>query len=588
MEILNLIQGSDEWIDARLKYLCASEAPAMMGCSKFMSRNQLLALKKGWLSNPVGDFKQRLYDKGHEGEESAREHVEFDICEDIPASVGLTVIDGLELLSSYDGLGATRYIWEHKLWNEILSENVRNGILEPLYYWQLEHQMLTADVSTCHFSVSDGGSDNRVEMHYQSVPQRRAELIAGWKQFNADLEVYEIEARQEVAVAAEVENLPLVEFRVEGSMIISNIKDCLPAIKSRAEKEMSRVLESDQDFADKERLNKDTKAARAKLKEVLASVQGEFISYSEFATTAADIDSILQKMQSAGEKQVKQQKEAKKQAIIQKAVDDLNSFNIQCNEKLAPKLLLSSIIQVNPDFITAMKNKRTIESWQNAVDDELARVKVEINGAMDRIIPNLEYLRVEGKDFAFLFSDAQQIINQGAEPFQAIIKSRIADHKEAEEEKLKAERERIRLEEEDKAKSKIEEEQRALRVAEEQAYMEEANREAVKQQQADHDSLAADSEASTEQKPYEPALSLAEVVSEAIPELGPVFDQQPRETTRSMSSPGPGMDKVEESYAVKTRKESLMGELADWCDKYNMSLIASRELKQIVDKYGIN
>jgi predicted phage-related endonuclease len=48
MKLLNLVQGTDEWLDARLNHLCASEAPVMMGASSFMSRNQLLDLKKGW------------------------------------------------------------------------------------------------------------------------------------------------------------------------------------------------------------------------------------------------------------------------------------------------------------------------------------------------------------------------------------------------------------------------------------------------------------------------------------------------------------------------------------------------------------
>jgi predicted phage-related endonuclease len=75
VEILNLKQGSDEWIEARLNHFCASEAPAIMGDSKFMSRNQLLDLKKGWKNNPDSSFKQALFQRGHESEDSARVHI---------------------------------------------------------------------------------------------------------------------------------------------------------------------------------------------------------------------------------------------------------------------------------------------------------------------------------------------------------------------------------------------------------------------------------------------------------------------------------------------------------------------------------
>ena len=38
----NLIQGSPEWLALRAKRFCASEAPAMLGLSKKLSRNDLL------------------------------------------------------------------------------------------------------------------------------------------------------------------------------------------------------------------------------------------------------------------------------------------------------------------------------------------------------------------------------------------------------------------------------------------------------------------------------------------------------------------------------------------------------------------
>lgn len=458
MQKLELIQGSDEWLEARLKYLCASEAPAMMGDSRFMSRNQLLALKKGWQSNPVGDFKQRLFDKGHENEEAARELLEMEMLGDMPPVVGLTVIDGLELLSSFDGYGeadTAPLLWEHKDWNEVLAENVRNAVLEPLYYWQLEHQMLTAGADTVLFMVSDGTMTKRVSMVYESVPERRADLIAGWKQFLVDLDQYELEARQEVVVAGDVEALPVVEFKVEGSVIISNIKDCLPVIRDRAQEEMGRKLETEQDFANKDKLNKATKAARAKLKEIVSAVQGEFVSYSEFAETAAEIDSVLQKMQSHGEKQVKEQKALKKQKIIDAAKADLVAHIDECEKKISPMRLFNilSSNELHADFDAAMKNKRTIESWENAADEAAAKVKVEINKAMECIEPNLAFLREEAEEYKFLFNDAQQIVNQAPEAFAAIVKQRIADHKQAEEERLEAERQKIREEEEAKAKA---------------------------------------------------------------------------------------------------------------------------------------
>lgn len=42
MKIHNLIQGSPEWLAYRAKHFNASDAPAMMGCSPYKTRAQLL------------------------------------------------------------------------------------------------------------------------------------------------------------------------------------------------------------------------------------------------------------------------------------------------------------------------------------------------------------------------------------------------------------------------------------------------------------------------------------------------------------------------------------------------------------------
>ncbi len=46
MEILDVKQGSPEWLALRVNYFTASEAPAMMGDNPFLSRDQLLHQKK--------------------------------------------------------------------------------------------------------------------------------------------------------------------------------------------------------------------------------------------------------------------------------------------------------------------------------------------------------------------------------------------------------------------------------------------------------------------------------------------------------------------------------------------------------------
>jgi putative phage-type endonuclease len=466
MQLFKVEQGTPEWHELRETHLTASDASAMMGASKYKSRTQLLKEKKFGVKEKITPAKQALFDKGHAAEDAARDLLEVDMLESFAPVVGGIEIDGLKLLASLDGLSEDQeMVFEHKLWNETLAENVRNNALEDTHYWQLEHQLLVSGAKSALFMTSDGTADKRECMHYTSIPERRERLIAGWKQFNKDLESFEMEAKKEVVVA-EKATLPAISYSVTGTEISTNIVGCLEQIKTMASEEMSKVLETDQDFADKEQLNKDVKKARAALKEIVSKVRGEFVSYSQFEEIAQEMDGVLQQMQSHGEKQVKLAKEAKKQAIWTEANNDLLNHIQEANGKIAPMGLMSIMGDIRPDWAGAMKNKRTIESLENAVSEELAKWKVAINQVMDRVVPNLQYLRDNAEEYKFLFSDAQQLVNQDAEPFQAVIKSRIADHKQAEEERLEAERKRIQEEEERKAKEKAEREAEAKAEAE--------------------------------------------------------------------------------------------------------------------------
>lgn len=452
MQALDLVQGSDAWLEARLNYLCASEAPAMMGKSKFMSRKELLDLKKGWKNNPDSSFKQKLFSGGHEAEDSARQHVEFNVCEDLPATVGLIVVDGLEipLLASFDGRGDFGYAWEHKLWNATLSENVLNGVLEDMYWIQLEHQMIVNDYDdSIHFTCSDGGEINKVDMMYRSVPERRAEVLAGWKQFIIDLDAHEIEAKAEKAVAVKTA-LPSLEIVVAGTEITTNLRSVIDNVSALANKEIERKLETEMDFANKDALNKSVTKLRAALKAKIQSVKTEFVTYSEFEEMAKELDSVLLKMESAGKKQVKDEKERKKSDIANNAQAQINDLVASSNAKIAPLRLENVIGVTQPDFMALMKGKSSIKNIQDDIDAEVAKQKIFISETMIKLVDNQAYLKENAQEYRQLFSDVATFINQDAEPFQAIVKTRIAEEVKRQADLVES----IRLEEKAKAEKK--------------------------------------------------------------------------------------------------------------------------------------
>jgi len=453
MELLSLEQGTLEWKLSRHSHFTATEAAVILGAGKYKTRKQLLDEKSVEFKEAViPKSKQILFDKGHKAEDAARNTLSIETMDDYLPCVGVRYdIEGLRLMASFDGISDDNdHEFEHKLWNETLAENVRNETLEPSHYWQLEHQLLVSEHEYVLFVVSDGTAEKRVMMKYFSVPERREELINAWLLFEKDLENHVIEAKQETVVADKKE-LPSIHCKVEGTNIISNLPDYLTQIKDLAIVEMKRDLQSDSDFAEKDQLNKAVKKTREELKQRVADIKTSFVSYAEFEGLAADIDSVLQKMYAHGEKQVKQAKEDKKNNLKNTAQQKIDNCVFECDREIGAQFGIGRIININPDFDLAMKNKRTITSIEDALDTVVNEWKIKLTEATKLIAPNFELLEKRANDYKFLFNDAFELLNQPYEAFKAIVTTRINDHKKAEEKKLLSEtaREKLLLEQEE-------------------------------------------------------------------------------------------------------------------------------------------
>lgn len=456
----NLVQGSKEWHELRATHFTASEAPAMMGESKYKGRIALMNEKKG-VKEKVSDHLQKLFDKGHETENKARSFLEFETAKSFEPIVATLEVEGLPLLASLDGITEDhKTIFEHKLWNETLAENVRNEVLEPTYYWQLEQQLLVTGADRALFMVSDGSGVNREKMYYISQPERRSKLIAGWHEFKKDFEGHEVKAKQEVVVARKQDSLPLIQCSVEGLTVVSNLGKYIPVIQKLADEQMSLIFETDQDFADKEAFNKDVKACRATLKTQAAYIEKQFESLAEFNAYVKQADTILQKLQSHGEKQVKEAKETKKLSIVNIAQAEFNKHLAELSETINKV----QITQIVIDFEAVMKGKRSFEKMEEAVNAELAKAKIEANEITKVIRKNLDELTELAKDHKFLFSDHDMLLLKDNDDLVNLIKARIAEHEKAEAERVEAERKRIQEEEERKAKEKAQAEEQYVEV----------------------------------------------------------------------------------------------------------------------------
>lgn len=458
MIIQNVKPNTDEWIADRRKYKNASEASIMMGASANVTRNELLFMKTTGLDQEFSDWVQKnVLDYGHDVERLARPIAEEIIGEEL-YPVSATDDEG-RLRASFDGQTMLEdKNWECKQWNKQKAADVEAGKVPECDYWQLVHQQAVNPGSETLYMVTDGTKEKCVHVWFKASDDDIKRLNAGWKQFDEDAKQCVPKAKAAEAKGDKPDSLPALVIAVEGAVTDSN----LPAFKERALAMVASVktdLKTDKDFADAAELVKAFKAGEDELESAKKRALSQTASIEELFRTVDDVKEKMRKKRLELNKLVTEKKEARKLEILQSAQKNYDDFMRSLD-------VARYMPAFSPDFAGAMKNKRTISSLQDACDDLMAQSKIEANEVAATIRGNLQQIDEHASDYRFLFNDFGQICQKPADDFAAIVKARIADHKEAEQKRLDAEREKIRQEEEAKAKRAAEEDARRAVQAE--------------------------------------------------------------------------------------------------------------------------
>lgn len=440
MITLDLIQGSQEWRAKRQECYTASEASAMMGASKYQTRDQLLAAKSTGIVEEIDGAKQRLFQRGHDAEAINRPAVEALIGQELYPVTGFSEIEGLPLLASFDGITMDEtIIFEHKLSSQNLIASIKNGELEPHYYWQLEQQLLVSGAEKAIFVCGDE-TGIAATIEYVPVPGRKEQLIAGWKLFDKDLESY---AHQEVAQKVEgktIKELPALVVEISGEVKSSNLaiyQDyALSFIAS-----VNKNLQTDQDFADADNVVKFCERVEKELVVAKKQVLAQAISVNEVLNTIDYISEEHRKTRLLLSKLIESEKESRKREIIQFATTEFKAFMVERENKLPLEPHKILMPKITPDFAGAGKGKRTLDTYRSAVNDALAKAKIDATIVLQKILLNIAQLNKLAVNHQFLFNDAQSLIDKDADAFAAIVKMRIADYDKAIEEEAKREAE---------------------------------------------------------------------------------------------------------------------------------------------------
>ena len=462
MLIHDLEQGSQEWHDLRFKTFTASEAPAMMG-EGHMTRTELLNLKKNMTPKEAGPFLQSLFDRGHDVEKKALPIVEQAIERSLYPMVGSVEVDDMTFLASFDGLSMDFSIgFENKLYNTDVIRMIVESELSGKYFWQLEHQLLVSGAKYIIFTCSDGTEEETYQLIYHSNPERRAKLIAGWRQFKDDLEDHEVKPEHIKPDAKVIMELPALSVIIKGTVQQSN----LAIYQSTAMEFINSIntdLVTDQNFADAEATIKFCDKAEKELQLAKRQAISQTADIEQLFRTIDSLNEAIRGKRLTLTKLVKVKKENIKMELINKGRLSIESYVASMYSNL------QGIVSEYPDkllFPAVLKGKRTVSSMENAIYTEIARQKIEVNQTCTLIEKNLNTLKTVKPIHKGLFVDINDIVKHENDYFQMIVNKRVNEYEEAEKARLDAEREVIRKQEEEKALKLAEAERQKIRQQE--------------------------------------------------------------------------------------------------------------------------
>lgn len=467
MKTHQLVQGSAEWLAYRAQHFNASDAPAMMGCSAYKTRTQLLHELHTGLTQEVDAATQRRFDAGHRFEALARPLAEAIIGEELYPMVGSVG----ELSASFDGLTmAEDTNFEHKTLNDnlraIMVDGCTGADLDMQYQVQMEQQHMISGANRTLFMASEWNGDTLVEERhcwYTTNLELRERIVQGWAQFAADLATYVPADVVVKAVGRTPETLPALRIEVTGMVTASNLAEykthALDVFKS-----INRELVTDQDFASAEATVKwcgDVEDGLAAAKQHALS---QTASIDALFRTIDDICAEARRTRLDLDKLVKARKEQVRTEIVMDGASAMAAHLTALNARLGKPFMPA----VPADFAGAIKGKRTLESMRDAVDTALANAKIAASAIADKIDANLKHLSDINAPMSLL-PDLATLCLKESEHFQLLVKSRI----DAETDRVNA----------------LAESARAAIQAEEQAKAEKAAREKVLAEQAAFDKL---------------------------------------------------------------------------------------------------
>lgn len=435
MKTLNLVQGSPEWHAHRATHYNASEAPAMMNCSPYETRADLIKRLATGIKPEVSDAQQERFNDGHRFEALCRPFAEELIGKKLYPVTGSE--DNGKLSASFDGLPLDESIpYEHKTLNnqlrQVMVEGATGADLPLLYRVQMEQQCMVSGAATVLFMASKWQNQALVEKRhvwYETDPALAEQIRAGWAQLEKDVAAYvPAKPAAEVTPTARLrDELPALIVNVTGEVTESNLADFKAEVMQRIE-EIPSTLETDQQFVDGDADARWLRDVAVLMRAAVGRVRSGITSVNTVLTTLEQLEKLADTKANDLEKKVKAEKQSRKDAILVKARADFAAHVAGLNNELAPL----RVAAVHPDFDAAAKGLKTLVSVQAKVDAAMAAGKIAADSLAKDIRAKVTWHKKAAAGHELLFPDLQQLVAKPMEDFQLAVTTRVDQHKAAE------------------------------------------------------------------------------------------------------------------------------------------------------------
>ncbi|AAF84456.1 hypothetical protein XFUD_06985 [Xylella fastidiosa] len=446
MKIIELTQGTPQWHTHRAQHLNASDAPAMMGCSPYKSRAELIRERATGITPDYDQATLQRFAEGHRAEELARPLAERIIGDDLYPCVG---VDGM-YSASFDGLTLLEdTVWEHKQLNDTIRAAMTDGSTGqdlPFHYQlQMEHQSMVSGAQRVLFMASAWNGEQLIEERhcwYTPTPELRNRIINGWHQLQADIAAYQPEPPPPpAALGRSPEQLPALHIAVTGTVTTSNLphfKACALAVLHS----IKRDLHTDEDFANAEQTVKWCKGVETRLDATKQQVLGQTADIDAVFRTLDEIAEETRRVRLELDRLVNTEKAHRRTEIVHSGLNTLRDYYASSNATLG-EYALPIPADLPAKIGDTIKGKKSMISMQEAVSTAVAHEKSNITAHVERVRTNITVLEECGTAYLSLFPDRVSLcISKTPDDLRNLILARIAHHQQQEQARIQAERER--------------------------------------------------------------------------------------------------------------------------------------------------